>query len=330
MPVTADPPHDLVIALLDVTPEARADALRALLPPGFRLVVGHTAGEAAMAELIADADFAIAGQVAVPGNVLRAATRLRLLHKWGVGVDNLDLETAAALGIPVARTTGSNALPVAEFTIGMMLAALRHSAYGHHRLKGGVWHGPAQLPGRTALLSGKTVGIIGLGAIGQQLARLLQGFGCEVLYTKRTPLSPDDEARLQVTHTTLPDLLARADIVSLHCPLTPQTANMIDAAAFARMKRTAILVNAARGGVVVEADLITALKAGVIAGAAMDVFETEPLPADSPLLALDNLVVTPHLASAASDTFEPTVRRIFANCVRVAKGEPIPDDERVV
>ncbi len=308
----------------------RAERLRGLLPPGFTLTHGTVPGQEAMKALIRDSDFAIAGQVAVGADVLRAATRLKLLHKWGVGVDNIDVEEARRLGIGVARTTGSNALPVAEFTIGLMIAALRHAAFGHARLKQGEWRGPGRLPGETFLLSGKTVGIVGFGAIGQSVARLLAGFGCRLLYSKRTPLGPDEEARTGARHASLDEILTTADVISLHCPLTPETERLIDAAAFARMKRTAVLVNVARGGVVDEEALRDALERRVIAGAAMDVFSVEPLPPDSPLLSLDTLVVTPHLAAVTADTFEPTVRRMFDNFAAVARGEPVPERDRVV
>jgi phosphoglycerate dehydrogenase-like enzyme len=318
------------IVLLDPTPEKRLLEMRALLPDGFILTRGTELGDTHLKEIIRDADFAISGQVGVSGDVLRAATRLKLLHKWGVGVDNIDIETARELGIQVARTTGSNALAVAEFTIGLMLAALRSSAYGHHMLKQGHWHGPAKLPVPTLLLSGKTVGIVGLGAIGQNVARLLRSFGCTLLYTKRTPLPAQEEAALGVRHVDFAELLAESDVVSLHCPLTLETTNLIDKAAFARMKPSAVLINVARGGVVNEADLLTALKERVIQAAAMDVFSFEPLPADSALLTLDNLVVTPHLAAVTADTFEPTVRRMFANISHVARGEPVPALDFVV
>lgn len=316
------------IVLLDMTSPARADHLRALLPPGFVLTHGTAPGEAHMKEIIAEADYAITGQVGVSGDVLRAARKLRLLHKWGVGVDNIDLAAARALGIQVARTTGSNAVPVAEFTLGLMLAALRFVAYGHAELKQGRWR-TGQLPGPTFTLSGKTVGLVGFGAIGQTVAKLLNGFGCTILYSKRRPLAADEEAALGVRHAPLPDLLARSDVISLHCPLTPETTGLIDAAAFGRMKPTAVLVNVARGGVVNEADLIAALAAKRIAGAAMDVFSIEPLPADSPLLGLDNLVVTPHLAAIAADNFAPTVKRMFDNILRVSRGEPVAERDRV-
>lgn len=317
------------IVLLDMIAPDRADRLRALLPPGFVLTHGTARGDEHMKDIIAEADYAIAGQVAVSGDVLRAGRKLKLLHKWGVGVDNLDLAAAKELGIVVARTTGSNAVPVAEFTLGLMLSALRFIAYGHAELKQGHWR-TGQLPGDPLTLSGKTVGIIGFGAIGQNVAKLLKGFGCTILYSKRSPLPAEEEAALGVRHAPLPQILAEADIVSLHCPLTPETANLIDAAAFKTMKRTAVLVNVARGGVVDEVALVAALKAREIAGAAMDVFSVEPLPADSELLTLNNLVVTPHLAALAADTFAPTVKRMFDNIVHVSRGEPVPERDRVV
>jgi phosphoglycerate dehydrogenase-like enzyme len=318
------------VILLDLGTEKRAREMRALLPPGFSFDYGTGSGDAHMMEIIRDADFAIAGQVGVSAAVLGAARQLKLLHKWGVGVDNIDIEAARRLGIKVARTTGSNAVAVAEFTLAMMLMALRFPAYGHHKLTGGEWYGPGRLPGETFLLSGKTVGIIGLGAIGQTVARLLKGFGCRVLYAKRTRLPAAEEQALGVTAASIEEIITQSDVISLNCPLTPETTNLFDAAVFARMKPTAVLINAARGGVVVEADLADALRRKVISAAAMDVFSVEPLPPDSPLIGLDNLTLTPHLAASTADTFEPTVRRMFANMERVAKGEPIPERDVVV
>lgn len=317
------------ICLLDMTTPARAEKLRALLPPGFVLTHGTARGDEHMKEIIAGADYAISGQVAVSGDVLRAARKLKLLHKWGVGYDNIDIATAKELGIKVARTTGSNALPVAEFALGLMISALRYIGYGHAELKKGHWS-TGSLPGETFMLSGKTVGIIGFGAIGQNVAKLLRGFGCTILYSKRQPLTAEEEAALGVRHASLDAIFAQADVVSLHCPLTPETTNLIGREAFAKMKKTAVLINVARGGVVDESALVTALREREIAGAAMDVYAIEPLPADSDLLTLDNLVVTPHLAAMAADNFAPTVSRMFANIAHVSRGEPVPAKDLVV
>jgi D-3-phosphoglycerate dehydrogenase len=317
------------IMVLDPISEATATRLRALLPPGLKLEHGASRDEEHQRQIIADADYAISGQIAVPGAVLRAARRLKLLHKWGVGTDNLDLVTAAELGIKVARTTGSNAVPVAEFAIGLMIAALRNLAFGHAELMKGEWRGGV-LPVDSYTLSGKTVGIIGFGAIGKAVACLLSGFGCTILYHKPTPLDAAEERRLDVTCADLPTLLATSDIVTLHCPLTPATTGMIDRAALRSMKRTAVLVNVARGGVVVEEDLVAALREREIHSAAIDVYDIEPLPSDHPLMKLDNVVITPHIAAGTVDNFEKTVRQMFRNIQHAKDGIPIPSQDIVV
>ncbi|HYZ60940.1 MAG TPA: 2-hydroxyacid dehydrogenase [Acetobacteraceae bacterium] len=317
------------IVVLDPITPITAERLRGLLPTGMRLTHGSARDEAHLQSIIAEADYAISGQIAVPGPVLRAGKRLKLLHKWGVGVDNLDLDTARELGIKVARTTGSNAVPVAEFTIGLMIAAMRHLAHGAAELQRGHWTG-GNFARPSMQLSGKTVGIIGFGAIGQALARLLQGFGCTILYNKRHRLDPAAESALNARHCSIPELLAQSDVVSLHCPLTQETAGLIDRAALCSMKRTSVLINVARGGIVIEQDLIWALQNRVIQAAAMDVFDTEPLPADSPLIGVEGLILTPHIASHAADNFDPTVRHMFGNIERVSRGEPIPERDVVV
>ena len=316
------------IVVLDAISPSVANRLRALLPSGFDLTHGTALGDDHLQEIIADADYAISGQVAVTGEVLRAAKRLKLLHKWGVGIDNLDIETARELGIKVARTTGSNSVAVAEFTVGLMICTLRHIAHIHADLHRGEWQ---KRRGRGPfLLSGKTVGLIGLGAIGKAVALRLPGFGCSILYSKPHRLDAADEADLGVEFAELPELLASADVISLHCPLTPETAGLIDRAALASMKPTAVLINAARGGIVVENDLVWALRNDVIHAAAVDVYDTEPLPADSPLLGIDNLTLTPHLGAINADTFVPNATRMFGNIARVSRGEAIPALDVVV
>jgi D-3-phosphoglycerate dehydrogenase len=317
------------IVVLDPVAGRTFARMSALLPPGFTMSHGTERSEAHLQSIIAGADYAISGQIAVPAAVLGAAKRLKLLHKWGVGTDNLDLAAAKALGIKVARTTGSNSVPVAEFTLGLMIATLRHLAWAHAELQAGHWRG-GHLPGDAYQLSGKTVGIVGFGAIGRTVARLLQGFACPVLYHTPRRLDPAEEAALGVSYATMPELLAAADVVSLHCPLTEQTTGLIDAAALVQMKRSAVLINVARGGVVIEADLADALRRHVIHGAATDVFATEPVPPDNPLLHLPNCIVTPHIAAGCADTFEPTIRQMFDNFARVGRGEPVPARDLVV
>ncbi len=320
--------HPERIVVLDAIGESVAAKLRALLPDGFSLSHASERNDRHLADIIAEADYAVSGQVAVNADVLRAATNLKLLHKWGVGVDNLDVDTAGQLGIKVARTTASNALPVAEFTIGLMIGALRHVAHGHQRLQDGQWRNWSS--SEPLLLSGKTVGLVGFGAIGKNVAKLLGGFGCDIVYHKPNRLTEREERDHGVRYADLTELLATSDVVSLHCPLTEQTEGIIDRTALTTMKRTAVLINVARGGVVVESDLIWGLEHGEIHSAAIDVYEVEPLPADSPLIGVDNLTLTPHLAAMAADNFAPTVIRMFENIRRVSVGEPIPESDVVV
>lgn len=315
------------ILILDPMALGKADAMRALLPPGFVLTHATARGDDHLYEIIKDADYAISGQVPVGARVLQAAKKLKLLHKWGVGVDNFDLAAARACGIKVARTTASNAVPVAEFAIGLMLAALRNIPGGHHGMQEKVWQRNMR---EAFLLSNKTVGLVGFGAIGKQVAKMLRGFSCTILYNKTTPLGAAEEAELGVKFAPVADLLKQSDIVSLHCPLTPQTNGLINRTALQTMKKTAILVNCARGGVVLEEDLVWALTNGVIHAAASDVYDVEPLPPTSPLIGVPNMVLTPHLAAMNADTFEPTVRRMFRNIQHVSRGEPVPEYDSVV
>ncbi|EHM02066.1 glyoxylate reductase family protein [Acetobacteraceae bacterium AT-5844] len=317
------------IVVLDPITPSTAERMRALLPPGLTMDHAKSRDPEELKALVADADYIVSGQIAVPADLLAAAKKAKLLHKWGVGVDNFDLDAAKAQGVTVARTTGSNAVPVAEFAVGLMIALLRNLAFGHATLRAdGSWR-TTTLPKESLMISGKTVGIIGFGAIGQNVARMVKGFNCKVLYNKTRPLPAAEEAAQGVTFATVEEILKEADIVSLHCPMTPQTAGMIDRKALQSMKPKAVLINCARGGVVIESDLVEALKAKEILGAATDVYETEPVPPDHPLLKLDNAVVTPHIAAMAADNFTSTINQMFGNIHRVAQGNKVAENDFV-
>jgi phosphoglycerate dehydrogenase-like enzyme len=316
------------IALLQPIAGEMADIIQSLLPEGFTATAVKGRGIEDLKAEVADADYALWWDVGVPAEVLAAGPKLKLLHKWGVGIDNIDLDYCRQHGIQVARTTGSNAAPVADFTIGLMLALARRIVPAHNTTAAGFWQ-KNEVWKQSIMVSGKTVGIIGLGAIGRGVAKRLSGFDCRVLYYSRTRL-PEDQARaLGVEYRALDDLLAEVDILSLNCPLTPETKGMIDARALARMKPGALLINVARGGVVVEADLVEALRSGHLRGAAVDVFDQEPPPADHPLLHMDNVIVTPHCASTAYENSRRSIQHWLGNMVRVSKGESIPEQDRV-
>ena len=317
------------IVFLDPLSPQRMEALNGLLPPGFSIFTTTARDEATQAAAIAEADYAISGDVPVTGAMMRGAKQLRGVHKWGVGIDNFDLGTARELGIRIMRTTGSNAVPVAETALAMMMATARGILPGHKGLERGEWLKGA-VGQHCFMLSGKTVGIVGLGYIGKSLARLLRGFSCRVLYSKPNRLDPAEEAELGVEHVPFETLLAESDVISLHCALTPQTRGLFAAPQFRAMKKTAVLVNVARGGVVVESDLVEALRAGEIQAACVDVFETEPVPADHPLLHMENVIVTPHIGAAARDNFAATVSRMYRNIASVEHGEPVAPLDLVV
>jgi phosphoglycerate dehydrogenase-like enzyme len=317
------------IALLQPIAGEMAEIIQSLLPEGFSATAVKGRSIEDLKAEVADADYALWWDVGVPAEVLAAGPKLKLLHKWGVGIDNIDLDYCRTHGIQVARTTGSNAAPVADFTIGLMLALARRIVPAHNTTAAGGWQ-KNEVWKQSIMVSGKTVGIIGLGAIGKGVAKRLSGFDCRVLYYSRTRL-PEDQARaLGVEYRALDDLLAEVDILSLNCPLTPETKGMIDARALAKMKPGALLINVARGGVVVEADLVEALRSGHLRGAAVDVFDQEPPPSDHPLLHMDNVIVTPHCASTAYENSRRSIQHWLGNMVRVSKGEPIPEQDRVV
>lgn len=313
------------IVLLDPSPPERVDRIRPHLPAGWTLVAAPSRDPQDQIAALQGACFALTGDAPVTAAMM-AVPGLRAIHKWGVGYDGIDLDAARQHGVRVFRTTGLNAVAVAETTLGLILAVSRNIVRGHVGIRDGGWP-KAQVAASSTTLSGKVVGIVGMGQIGRALARLLAGFGCRILYAKRTPLTPAEETGLGARHTALDDLLAQADVVTLNCDLNESTRNLIGHERLARMKPGAILVNAARGGVVIEADLAEALRSGHLRGAGIDVFAVEPISADNPLLGLDSVVLTPHLSGLDAEGFAPSIRRMVVNLLAVQDGTaPNPID----
>jgi D-3-phosphoglycerate dehydrogenase len=243
---------------------------------------------------------------------LETMTRCRLIQQPAVGFDAVDHRAARELGIPVANAAGYNRDAVADWVIMAILNLLRHGAWGDRRMRAGGWpregmDGPE--------LGSLTVGIIGLGNVGGAVAARLHGFGSRVVYTDVVPRSLAGAERV-----SLEDLLAQADVVCVHTPLDRDTRGMIDAKAFARMKPTAYLVNGARGPIVDEAALLAALQSGRIAGAAMDVFEVEPLAEDSPLREMDNVFMSPHIGGYTHQAEARVLEVCAENLIRVLEG----------
>ena len=251
--------------------------------------------------------------------IIRQAPALRLIQKIGVGVNTIDLAAARARGIAVANMPGTNTPAVAETALLLMLAALRRLAGLDRACRAGQgWALGPGLQDRVGELRGRTVGLIGAGMVPRALVPMLHGIGAQALYW-----SPHDHPELGIPRCDLPDLLAVADIVSLHLPLVPDTERLIDRAALSRMKPGAILVNTARGGLVDEAALVEALTSGHLRAAGLDVFADEPVAADNPLLTLDNVVVMPHVAWLTPETLERSLDVAIENMRRLRDGREI-------
>jgi D-3-phosphoglycerate dehydrogenase len=233
----------------------------------------------------------------VTEEVLSAAGRLKVVGRAGVGLDNIDVEVANRLGIAVLNSPGGNVISAAELTLGLMLALVRNIAQASASLKRGEWE---RIRFRGAELYRKTLGLVGAGRIGSEVTRRARAMGMQVLVYDPY-LSRERAEEMSAEPTALATLLARADIVSIHTPLTEETHGLLGAEELALMKPTAYLVNAARGGVVDEAALFAALREKRLAGAALDVFEQEPPPLDHPLLKLDNVLAVPHLGAATRE-----------------------------
>ena len=247
--------------------------------------------------------------------MIASAPRLRLIQKIGVAVNTIDLDAAKARGIPVCNLPGTNARAVAELTLALMLAVLRRVPRFDAGMRRGEWSDTALQDG-IGELGGRTVGLVGYGAIPQLLAPVLVALGCRVVYTSRAPhADAADEWR------SLDALAAEADVVSLHVPLLPETEGLIGARLLARMKPGVILINTARGGLVDQRALTESLVSGHLSGAGLDVFVHEPHDASETLFRLPNVVLTPHVAWLTTGTFDRSFALAAENCRRLAAGE---------
>jgi len=306
------------------TPELYA-MLRQLCPPSLTLLTLASGDEAERLALAEQADAVIVAATRFTEAQLAAARRLRLVQHQGVGwQDTVAWQGLAARGITLATTPEGTTGPVAELAVLLALAALRRLSFADAELRRGQFHVNALRPVSRSL-AGRVVGYVGFGRIGQAAAARFAAFGTTGLYHDPVVMLPeDDAARLGVRRAeTLDALLAAADIVSLHLPVSPATRHILDAAAIARMKPGAVLVNTARGGLVDEAALARALGQGHLLAAGIDVFETEPPPPGHPLLHLPNVVLTPHISAGTRDAFDEKLSAAFGNVESFFAGRPI-------
>jgi glyoxylate reductase len=290
-------------ALDALAAEHEVDVWEGDLPPGTEALRERAARAEGLLSLVTDP---------VDADLLAACPDLRAIANMAVGTDNIDLEAAAERGIPVGNTPDVLTDATADLALGLLLALARRIPQGAAQVREGRWRTWEPAADLGADLAGATLGIVGRGRIGEAVARRAEGFGMDVLASSRRSGVP------------LEELLDRADFVSLHCPLTPATRHLISTDALRRMKPTAFLVNTARGGVVDQAALRLALLDGEIAGAALDVTDPEPLPADDPLLEAPNLLVVPHVGSATVRTRERMAEMAVENLLSALAGRPMP------
>ncbi len=245
-------------------------------------------------------DGAICGDDRYTAHVLEVcAPRLRVISKWGTGIDSIDCEAAARLNIKVCRTTNAFTMPVADTVMGYILAFARRQPWMDREMKAGKWE---KLPSRS--LSECTLGVVGIGNIGKAVARRARAFGMGILGNDIIEIDHVFLAETGLQMMRLDDLLSKSDFVSLNCDLNPTSHHLINAERLSKMKPDTILINTARGPIVDEKALVEALQAKRVAGAALDVFEVEPLPADSPLLKMENVLLAPHNSNSSPAAWE--------------------------
>jgi D-3-phosphoglycerate dehydrogenase len=253
-------------------------------------------------------DGAICGDDRYTRRVIEACLpRLKVISKWGTGIDSIDKQACSDLGVQLKNTPNAFTLPVSDSVIGYMLAFARRLPWMDTAMKAGIWQ---KIPGRS--LSECTLGVVGVGNVGKAVIRRARAFGMTILGNDIQPIAPDFLLENKVEMTNLKDLLQRADFVSMNPDLNPTSLHLINAETLAWMKKDAILINTSRGPVVDEEALVSALLAGKIAGAALDVFEFEPLPKESPLLKMDNVILASHNSNSSPEAWE----RVHWNTIR--------------
>lgn len=303
----------------DITP---TDRLLDHLDDTWETTVGVDGDEDALLDVVDDYDvLLVTSRVPLTRDVIAAADRLKLIGKLGTGIDSVDLDAAREHGVTVTHTPGHNALSVAEHALCLTLACARRLPTAGNLLSEGRWRDEYPLGTR---LSGSTVGLVGFGNVGKRVGKLLSGFDVDVLV--HDPYVPTIDAELADAEIRpFEDLLEGSDFVILTPELTDETRHLIGSSELRRMGKDAVLVNVSRGPVVDESALVEALQSGEIGGAGLDVFEDEPLGSDSPLLTLENVVTTPHVAAMTDECRRGNIDQLAENVTRLFAGEPVLD-----
>jgi phosphoglycerate dehydrogenase-like enzyme len=326
---------EFTIVWSDPQPASEVEFAQSLLPDGFRIVAPEPSGEDNFDALLAGADALMTQHTPIDAATLRGAPSVRLIQKYGRREDGLDLEAARAAGVAVATMPLRGCIAVAELAMTLLMALSKNLVNAHRDTASGAYRELGLEPMVTSQkviafqwmkvaleeVYGLTLGIVGYGEIGTEVSQRARAFGMDVLYTKNTRLPESIERRLEVEWSELDDLLARSDFVVLSAPHTPQTEGLIGARELGLMRPDAFLINIARGGLIDEPALVQALRERRIAGAGLDVFVEEPVPADHPLLTLDNVILTPHIGGGSGGARVKQMSDVLENIVRAARGD---------
>jgi phosphoglycerate dehydrogenase-like enzyme len=312
-------PEPKIVFAPILDPEVRAIA-DSKLPPGFEFV---NVAASDVPAAIQDADFlcGFIGTLSTDVLVSAAQRRLKLVQLMSVGYDKFNLDGARAANLPVAVNGGANAIAVAEHAIMMILASLKQLTALDDAVRRGGWRDPSFGSLRLYEVWHSTIGIVGMGRIGQEVAKRLAGWEADLIYYDPFRLAPEREQELGVRYVELDELLRTSDAVTVHVPLNAQTRHLIDAESLSIMKPTAVLVNTARGELVDEQALVEALRDGKILGAGLDVLNEEPPPSNHPIFELKNVALSPHMAGPTWQSFPRRFENCFANIARVQRGE---------
>jgi D-3-phosphoglycerate dehydrogenase / 2-oxoglutarate reductase len=307
-----------LIAVTDSVFPSLDPALAALKRVDPELRMAKSAAADDILAVARDADAVLVTYAKLSGDLLRQLTRCKAIGRFGLGVDNIDVQAAKECGITVTYVPDYCMREVSDHAMALLLALARKVVLSNNLVQSGRWEMPAVVPIRR--LEGQVLGLVGFGNIPRQLAPKAQAFGLRVI-THDPYVAPDVLAAANVEGVSFDDLLARADFVSIHAPLLPATRGLFNAAAFAKMKRGAALINTARGPLVDEAALVAALDSGHLGAAALDVVATEPLAKDSPLIGRANVILTPHTAFYSIEALEELQTKCASDVARVLSGE---------
>lgn len=285
------------------------------------IVLDETSSEEEIITQVKDADFLLCYRQDPSDKVLRSLEKCRLVQLLAAGYDRINLDILAELEIPCSNNGGANSWAVADQAVLLMLAVYKQLLVSDTSTRNGDWSKP--ITGlNTFEMADKKVGILGFGSIGRQVAKRVQGFDAQVQYYDLDRLGEDTEVDMGVTYVSVEDLFRTSDILTCHTPLTKNTRHIVNARRLSMMKSSAVVINTSRGSVVDESALIDALNKGLISAAGLDVFEKEPVDPDNPLLSMDNVIVTPHMAGTTWDTWARRAKFGFENMERVSRGEP--------